>query len=407
MSKFERRFQLIQHTPMIHFQGDQMGATLRASELKPKLDEFLKKKIQNRKAYEKWLIPEQEEALNYKVRVVLKQSCENNVTSRTNAPMYFGDTGNKKEGKSGEPEIKKTPKYLNLTKSRLEVVIFSFYAGLLEEIETYFAEFLFLTNFGTRQSKGYGSFFLTDCGEFKFPSLPYIKFPKSDLPNEKPEIIFQIIQYYYQLLKSGINYPKIITRNIGGKKIRLNGESMYYRKGYLLQFSEKYGYTWEKKWMKDKFIKKLDSKPNNQKFVRALLGLGPSFMFIPESKIINPRDGKVYPKGSYPLNITVTHKEEKITRYKSPITFKPILIGGIWKIYILIDTEKISEKMRNKTFIFRDTHSKKTEELMTPDKSFDINKLISSYHKDFKGKMTIKVVNNNQIVELVDISLSL
>lgn len=407
MSKFERRFQLIQHTPIIHFQGNQMGATLRASELKPKLDEFLKDKIKDREDFKEWLIPEQEDALDYKVKVVMKQPYDSEATSPKNAPMYFGDTGANKKSKDGDNSNKKETKYLNYTKGQLEVVIFSFYSGLLEEIKTNFAEFLFLTNFGTRQSKGYGSFFLADCGEFKFPSLPYIKFPKSDLQNEKPEIIFQIIQYYYQLLKSGINYPKIITRNIGGKKIRLNGESMYYRKGYLLQFSEKYGYTWEKKWMKDKFIKKLDSKPNNQKFVRALLGLGPSFMFIPESKIINPRDGKVYPKGSYPLNITVTHKEEKITRYKSPITFKPILIGDFWKIYILIDTEKTSEKMRNKTFIFRDTHSKKTEELMTPDKSFDINKLISSYHKDFKGKMTIKVFNKDQVDKLVDISLSL
>ena len=34
-------FKLKQHTPIIHFLPDQPGATLRATELKPKLDKFL------------------------------------------------------------------------------------------------------------------------------------------------------------------------------------------------------------------------------------------------------------------------------------------------------------------------------------------------------------------------------
>ncbi|HEC99336.1 MAG TPA: hypothetical protein ENN18_03005 [Proteobacteria bacterium] len=34
---------LKQHTPIIHFQHDQKGATLRATELKPKLDRYIDK----------------------------------------------------------------------------------------------------------------------------------------------------------------------------------------------------------------------------------------------------------------------------------------------------------------------------------------------------------------------------
>jgi len=40
-SKYKLCFKLKQHTPIIHFQADQKGATLRATELKPKLDRFL------------------------------------------------------------------------------------------------------------------------------------------------------------------------------------------------------------------------------------------------------------------------------------------------------------------------------------------------------------------------------
>lgn len=37
------KIQLKQHTPLIHFQSEQPGAILRATEVKPKLDKFLKK----------------------------------------------------------------------------------------------------------------------------------------------------------------------------------------------------------------------------------------------------------------------------------------------------------------------------------------------------------------------------
>ena len=42
MSAFKVEFTLKQHTPIIHFQSEQAGATLRATELKPKFDRFLK-----------------------------------------------------------------------------------------------------------------------------------------------------------------------------------------------------------------------------------------------------------------------------------------------------------------------------------------------------------------------------
>ncbi|MBK9152255.1 MAG: hypothetical protein IPM26_15270 [Saprospiraceae bacterium] len=41
---FQITFALRQHTPIIHFQHEQEGATLRATELKPKLDLFIIKK---------------------------------------------------------------------------------------------------------------------------------------------------------------------------------------------------------------------------------------------------------------------------------------------------------------------------------------------------------------------------
>jgi hypothetical protein len=45
---YKLEFTLKQHTPLIHFQHDQEGATLRATEVKPKLDKFVIEKLTNR-----------------------------------------------------------------------------------------------------------------------------------------------------------------------------------------------------------------------------------------------------------------------------------------------------------------------------------------------------------------------
>jgi hypothetical protein len=42
---YKLKFTLKQHTPLIHFQHDQAGATLRATEVKPKLDQFIIEKL--------------------------------------------------------------------------------------------------------------------------------------------------------------------------------------------------------------------------------------------------------------------------------------------------------------------------------------------------------------------------
>ena len=44
---YRLEFTLKQHTPLIHFQQDQEGATLRATEVKPKLDRFIIERLGN------------------------------------------------------------------------------------------------------------------------------------------------------------------------------------------------------------------------------------------------------------------------------------------------------------------------------------------------------------------------
>ncbi len=111
MSKYKLKFKLKQHTPIIHFQYDQSGATLRASELKPKLDKFLieklgltkkitidsKEKEVPKSEYKHWFIDEGKEhlALNYKVKINTKNTHINNkeIQSRDRIPNFFANMG--------------------------------------------------------------------------------------------------------------------------------------------------------------------------------------------------------------------------------------------------------------------------------------------------------------------------
>jgi len=167
---YKLEVKLKQHTPLIHFQWKEEGATLRASEVKPKLDRFIIQKLggekrwyqEGRKEYHKvnkkdsfedledyekgywiakankWLIGNGEHpALDYKMRIEAEASQKLEVSQKR--PMYFG-------------------KNRSVFYQNTKLIIFSFYKEVIETLKGKLSEFFFLTNFGSRQSKGYGCF---------------------------------------------------------------------------------------------------------------------------------------------------------------------------------------------------------------------------------------------------------
>ncbi len=180
-NNFKKTFHLKQHTPIIHFQSDQKGASLRATELKPKLDKFLFGlfKEQNQKIDDKWLVGNgktEHKALDYKVKIqtgAIKDTylIDSYMSRRDKGTIermgykalapssYFADTKNIKD--KNWDLMKKGLFFEELERGcgyEVEIEFFSFQTELLEEIEKHFDTFLLLTNFGTRQSKGFGSF---------------------------------------------------------------------------------------------------------------------------------------------------------------------------------------------------------------------------------------------------------
>lgn len=290
MSKFKVEFTLKQHTPIIHFQSDQPGATLRATELKPKFDRFLKKYAFGGDTPKKYRIDESKGAFDYKIKI----TSSNNKTIKFEKypPLYFGRDNKKK-----------------LIGENLSISFISFHQELLEKIEKHFEAFLANVNFGTRQSKGYGGYYILDK-EFN-PSLVTHDKTKVYSFHSSVENWEKDIKLFYGFLRSGINEVDFKTKS-----------SKFYAKSLMFLYAKSLDITWDKKAIKEYFIN--GQKPKNYHLMKDLLGLSANEQWS-------------FKDGGERLGWTVKKHSKQITRYKSPITFKPFQRGESVTIYFFAE----------------------------------------------------------------------
>lgn len=366
---FTISFTLKQHTPILHFQHDQPGATLRATELKPKLDLFLIKQLGLRFIdSEGWLVGDgSQEALDYKIKVVngkydakaelatkTKSDKDGNTKHITNPEMYPQVLANM-GGKDSVKELKMFRMY-----ETVSVEVFSFHKKLLEKISTNFALFIATHNFGNRQSKGFGSFYL-DKGDPRFQAPGDILLTSFNNlvywqleDDQKFKYTFEDIDIIYRLMKSGFNFPEI-----PGKE-----EFVTYQPSFLKNyFLEKYKIGSEKRAIKEslfqpnlRIAKDTSLKGNN--YIRAILGTAESFEF---------RDKR---RGEVKI------KSEKVERFQSAITFKVFanrvyLLPGDWST------------IRDKKFVFET--GRDTLQISTPTVDFDLSIFLSEFANWFNG----------------------
>ena len=373
---FTIRIKLRQHSPIIHFQHDQWGACLRATELKPKLDKFIIDKHFNsdfsrfkdylvgfnRKEYEK-LSPEKKKryeedihnALDYKIKIYSPNAKGEFIKHK----LFFGNMGKKKEEKRIKSLCVRPDQDIILT-------VFSFKKVLLIAVSENLNHFFAVTNFGTRQNKGFGSFYISERDDSYFKHISAV-LPGGTYYMEVDSLddgrIFSTIDYYYKRLKSGINLSK-----------------KGYHKSYLYQYLDaNYSYTWEKRWIKEKFFG-LPPDGKTKKFARALLGLPGNYFFKATKGPCKLED-----------NCNIILEKKNISRIKSPITFKVIkdFDKNTTKIYILVDSEltkKIDSKCKEKTdFTFRLRNRK--ENIKLPDENIVVEELIKCYHEELDFKI--------------------
>lgn len=334
LDKFRVTFKLKQHTPIIHFQSEQKGATLRATELKPKFDRILIEQFEKDGVdYEEFLISGQDSALDYKVKITYQGE------NIKNYPKPFVKRGT--EGYIA-PYFADGVSIEHDEDIEINMTICTFNVDLLEKINTTVKYLFAFENFGTRQSKGFGSYQLASLDK-KNLELLLMKhenkaFKLSKGVNGSKDAL-AMIDTFYRELKSGLNYPK-------------------YKKSILFQYMCTKDKGWEKKWIKEQFPsvvygthQPVNCEPRSEYYyIRALLGLA--------------EHNEYYPNGQgNKLQVKITSvNNNKIDRFKSPITFK-VLNGSIYLIF-----NKSYENILNKKFKFTLNGSR---EISTPS-SFDL-----------------------------------
>ena len=376
---FQKVYTLIAQTPMIHFQYDQTGATLRATEVKPKLDQYLLKCAEkegvDRKILDSWHIgydPEDKKrhekaykGLHYQMKIEKKERPTDSFISLEDCKFYFGNQG---DGDKKE-----------LVFQNAELQIICFIPALLKFIDEHIGAFFALHNFGTRQTKGFGSFRLQNQTDDEieiairnaYPVYFYADMPIFDRKSIKNRMNHALT--VYSVMKNGLNMT------------RYNELTDTYRfpdsyiKGYSLR--PYFDNHEETNTGSDKaFIKSyihetqgdekdaLDRDYENYTFIRAMLGLAEQYEFRDRyrnnGKNVNIKTGK---ESYQPVGITVIHcpknqdgtpmiemdqhmedvkKEAEIQRFASPVTIKIYQD----RIYFLFDDSY--KTMLDQTFLF-------------------------------------------------------
>jgi len=495
IDKFQITFELKQHTPIIHFQHDQEGATLRATELKPKLDLYIIKKSldelsnpavtyqHDHDAREKfksialhqineelnstghykpewkgWLVGKGKSkhvALHYKIKINstidIKYIICNNLTKDQQDVLtannllylirtpYFAQESELKsiflyeqqERKKNDrfvwldipvslnnDGIEKFSKWGTVSKSnslqnpnQFNITITCLNKELLSKIDIHLPKCLAFENFGTRQSKGFGSFTIN-----KFPNG--VEFTEKDFENaletdykfiykktinppNQLQKIFETIQSDYKLLKSGRNsnerapyvksklflYAVNQTNPIRWEKRKIKQEI---NNTPITTIVERVGGKIKLKYQNKPVFQNsnsgnwADAPPNfDYRYLRSVLGVAEQIEFLSE---FTPNDvADIKPTGNF-KNVVKISSADGIDRFRSPLIFK-VFKNAIYIVGNSINNELFLNSKNGLNRIFNFTNQYKRNEktistptntltpLKTPDK-FDLDKFI-------------------------------
>lgn len=390
---FQRTYTLLPQSPLIHFQYNQSGATLRATEVKPKLDRYIisryRREHDGKDIPGDWKMPKTPEgktSLKYKLKITavepIKQVSldyyeekltDGTVVKHREYDIYYGNMGSsdKKQGIIAECKLTVT------------CVI----TGLRDYIKDILFDFFIVTNFGTMQNKGFGSFRVKVDQKIKIRDMceilkkeygvEHIYYFKADKEfrertswknkntgrTENTEIVkgvFNQIKTVYSLIKSGINLS-FMTRYKKLSEDSEDYERIPYRRSMLFTYMHDKGIGNEKAWMKQNGISPAigdhdyyqNDSDSIERYVRALLGITSKIEY---KKSTDKQSGKV--------EVKIAETGEEIDRLSSPIMFK--IIGAGEHPFVLFFGRKIDEAIYGKTFKFSSPLGCNT--LSVPDK---------------------------------------
>ncbi|MBK8486089.1 MAG: hypothetical protein IPL31_17525 [Saprospiraceae bacterium] len=380
---FIKEFKIRQHTPLIHFQYTQTEAGLRNTTVKPLFDQYLK---QNYKEH----FSRYEKDIPFDLWIDDCNTHKDDITN-SNAPLFFGNQNKSQEEKSGfiysTGDIKITIRYRNK-------LLFDGF-----NLDKVLTDFFATRNFGTRSNKGYGCYYTLDKNgnEIYTPSNYRFEFiiPNCDI-KFCTNLTMQVINYYYKLLRSGINYSKNGNSSRTSKSEypcdSIEENLLYKKSSILLYLCENNLSRWEKPWLKKTFFD-LPIAEDNFKFWRAYLGLNSIFEFgLSKNGTTN---GQIL--GKIKVKLKVEHKEGKIKRIPSPIIFKPFL-----------EYDVKNEECYVKVNIFVDPNYETwANEINNNDNKFVISSSLSYTNQFYQnGKKVISNTSNISKISQINAALS-
>lgn len=395
---YKLEVKLKQHTPIIHFQHDQAGATLRASEVKPKLDKFIMEELLKKegftsgngyneyrfqadkreyydvkKAFREYANTQKQEwlkwlggnnnhiALKYQIHI---GAINQGVVDRFIVTSYMPHSLTREYENEGFKVIKSSPyfadnntiKKKDLAEARLglkanaiiNLKIISNHPELIKCLDEFVKPFFVVENFGSRQNKGFGCFMIEQTTRKEFEDIlkkhSPIAFSLNNIKGQ--DRIFENIDRKYKELKAGVR-----------------GRDSELRRSYNQRIPM---IEWEKPEIQEVVANisgrrlRIDKRTDNTKFIRAVLGLTEIYEY-PKVDGIKAR----------PKHVPNNKSSHKIERYKSPVCFKVFNDN----IYLTCFSNEYPDVLRNQKFAFEFEHRGKLYGdklfLVTPD-SFEV-----------------------------------
>lgn len=282
-------------TPYIHFQYSQTGATLRATEVKPKLDKFLKTHaIDELKPH---FFIKDTQALNYKMSFFDLGKVKNANLQITGFKFYFANTGLGKGSTKAKDFVFRDVKMRIICPN----------AELRAIIDKYVKAFFVLHNFGARQSKGFGGFLIEGTSENEIKSafgmVNTINFSFTTGQNSNISELFGKAATVYSVMKSG-------NRKAGG----------FILKHYFE------GVRNDKAFMREQVLESPSLPHEGYAFVRAILGLADHYAFNDKyfkgTITVLHYEGTTYESDGWSVPISSIKADKGIKRFRSPVTIK-------------------------------------------------------------------------------------
>jgi len=307
---YQKIVYLRQQSPYIHFQNNFPGATLRASDVKPRLDKFLYEKCAKMEPF--WKLPsnsqemansdlannELNSSLNYKLQIAVDGHAMELIPKVY--PCFFGNTGTK--------ENEATQKKFSFTTS-VKLIFKSYFKDLLDLIvDKYIQDFFVTYNFGTRSSKGFGGFVVVPTEMAEVINNDFEARLRSQF-----EMVFKFSKVLYNY-EDYIGDHKLMFTKIDEAYKELKGGLQRSPSKLRKYFNALHpSVEWEKA-KTTEILKanvdpdvKVDKLHNNIYYIRGLLGLAENYEY-----------DRIRIKSKF----AIKHKDETIERFPSPILVK-------------------------------------------------------------------------------------